>query len=180
MPTRSRGFRRNEVSRWLDREIRLTGKLPEHAARIPAASKAWIECERHGRLTPVAASMSSPKYPSTNAALARTLGSFSATSSACASEIDGPRGGLVSSFACPAIRNKEVMTVRRQGECGPVLRIASRSLVPSKLERLNDVIFRYKRLKARVARANRDRTLSGHLSAVRPSGGSLRLVVSVR
>src|SRR5215472_1946681 len=103
-----------------DCQIRLASEIPEHAAVIPAFSKTWIEGER-----PV----HQPKR-SINILAKKTEheGGFAKDVGVVVGDLDGVPGEIealqTTSLSCPTVRREEVMTLRRQGKGGAVLRIA--------------------------------------------------------
>src|SRR5882757_309796 len=106
----------------LDREIGLPGKIPEHSAPQPAASKARVEGERtldqsYGDIDVLA------KIPEHERGTGKDIGVIRRGPERPAGQVDTlATAGLP--VVRPAICVEQVVTVGRQGEGGAVMRIA--------------------------------------------------------
>src|SRR5208282_2625511 len=121
----------------LNREIGITGQIPQNAAQQPTASKARVEGERpfnqsYSDIDVVA--QKSDREPGKG----EDIGVVRGEPERPASQVETlATVGLP--VVCPVVRRKELMTVGSQGEVGAVMRIAFDRL-PEQVERPKDAV----------------------------------------
>src|SRR5436190_20492693 len=122
----------------LDREIRLTCVIPEHAAAPPTASRAWIEGgrtfdQRYAHIDVFA------KISERKTRKGKGFGVVRSELECLPSQIDALAiVGL--QVVHPIVRREHLMTIGSRGEGGPVMRIAFYRL-PQQVERLKGAVL---------------------------------------